>query len=143
MVRLALDHGTSVMLITHNLGVVAESARRVVVMYCGKVVEEGPVLEIFKQPQHPYTYGLLQSLPRLEEKATGQKQRLMEIPGIVPSPYNLPSGCMFHPRCPRAMAHCSVDIPELVEVKPERWVSWGWPARCSMPFPERRCWARS
>ena len=99
--------GMAIILITHNLGVVAEVARRVVVMYCGKVVEEGPVLEIFKQPQHPYTQGLLQSLPRLEEKATGQKQRLMEIPGMVPSPYNLPSGCKFHPRCPKAQADLS------------------------------------
>jgi oligopeptide/dipeptide ABC transporter ATP-binding protein len=108
--------GMAIILITHNLGVVAESARRVVVMYCGKVVEEGPVLEIFKQPQHPYTQGLLQSLPRLEEKASGQKQRLMEIPGIVPSPYNLPSGCKFHPRCPKAQAICQEQEPPLEKV---------------------------
>jgi len=108
--------GMAIILITHNLGVVAEVARRVVVMYCGKVVEEGPVLEIFKQPQHPYTQGLLQSLPRLEEKATGQKQRLMEIPGIVPSPYNLPSGCKFHPRCPKAQAICQEQEPPLEKV---------------------------
>ncbi len=108
--------GMAIILITHNLGVVAESARRVVVMYCGKVVEEGPVLEIFKAPQHPYTQGLLQSLPRLEEKATGQKQRLMEIPGIVPSPYNLPSGCKFHPRCPKAQQICKEQEPALEKV---------------------------
>jgi oligopeptide/dipeptide ABC transporter ATP-binding protein len=108
--------GMAIILITHNLGVVAESARRVVVMYCGKVVEEGPVMEIFKQPQHPYTQGLLQSLPRLEEKASGQKQRLMEIPGIVPSPYNLPTGCMFHPRCPKAQQICQEQEPPLEKV---------------------------
>jgi oligopeptide/dipeptide ABC transporter ATP-binding protein len=108
--------GMAIILITHNLGVVAESARRVVVMYCGKVVEEGPVVEIFKAPQHPYTQGLLQSLPRLEEKATGQKQRLMEIPGIVPSPYNLPTGCKFHPRCPKAQQICKEQEPPLEKV---------------------------
>ncbi|RPJ33616.1 MAG: ABC transporter ATP-binding protein, partial [Planctomycetaceae bacterium] len=116
MFNLKEELGMAIILITHNLGVVAESARRVVVMYCGKVVEEGPVLEIFKQPQHPYTQGLLQSLPRLEEKATGQKQRLMEIPGIVPSPYNLPTGCMFHPRCPKAQAICQEQEPPLEKV---------------------------
>jgi oligopeptide/dipeptide ABC transporter ATP-binding protein len=116
MFNLKEELGMAIILITHNLGVVAESARRVVVMYCGKVVEEGPVLEIFKQPQHPYTQGLLQSLPRLEEKATGQKQRLVEIPGIVPSPYNLPSGCMFHPRCPKAQQICQEQEPPLEKV---------------------------
>jgi len=107
------EAGMAVMLITHNLGVVAETARRVVVMYSGKVVEEGPVLEIFKRPQHPYTQGLLGSLPRLEEKATGKKHRLQEIVGIVPSPYNLPSGCKFHPRCPKAQAICKEQEPPL------------------------------
>jgi oligopeptide/dipeptide ABC transporter ATP-binding protein len=107
------EAGMAVMLITHNLGVVAETARRVVVMYSGKVVEEGPVLEIFKRPQHPYTQGLLGSLPRLEEKATGKKHRLQEIVGIVPSPYNLPSGCKFHPRCPKAQAICKEHEPPL------------------------------
>jgi oligopeptide/dipeptide ABC transporter ATP-binding protein len=108
--------GMAIILITHNLGVVAESARRVVVMYCGKVVEEGAVHDIFKAPQHPYTQGLLQSLPRLEEKASGQKQRLTEIPGIVPSPYNLPTGCMFHPRCPKAQQVCKEQEPLLEKV---------------------------
>jgi oligopeptide/dipeptide ABC transporter ATP-binding protein len=116
MFNLKEQLGMAIILITHNLGVVAESARRVVVMYCGKVVEEGPVLEIFKAPQHPYTQGLLQSLPRLEEKATGQKQRLMEIPGIVPSAYNLPTGCKFHPRCPKAQKICQEQEPPLEKV---------------------------
>jgi peptide/nickel transport system ATP-binding protein len=116
MFNLKEQLGMAIILITHNLGVVAESARRVVVMYCGKVVEEGPVLEIFKAPQHPYTQGLLQSLPRLEEKATGQKQRLMEIPGIVPSAYNLPTGCKFHPRGPKAQKICQEQEPPLEKV---------------------------
>jgi oligopeptide/dipeptide ABC transporter ATP-binding protein len=113
MFSLKEEIGMAIMLITHNLGVVAETARRVVVMYSGKVVEEGPVLEIFKQPQHPYTQGLLRSLPRLEEKASGKKVRLQEIVGIVPSPYNLPTGCKFHPRCPKAQAICREKEPPL------------------------------
>ncbi len=116
MFSLKEELGMAVMFITHNLGVVAETARRVVVMYSGKVVEEGPVVEIFKQPQHPYTQGLLGSLPRLEEKATGKKVRLQEIVGIVPSPYNLPSGCKFHPRCPKAQAICREHEPPLEKV---------------------------
>jgi oligopeptide/dipeptide ABC transporter ATP-binding protein len=113
MFSLKDEIGMAIMLITHNLGVVAETARRVVVMYSGKVVEEGPVLEIFKQPQHPYTQGLLRSLPRLEEKAAGKKVRLQEIVGMVPSPYNLPTGCKFHPRCPKAQAICREKEPPL------------------------------
>ena len=116
MFSLKEEIGMAIMLITHNLGVVAETARRVVVMYSGKVVEEGPVLEIFKQPQHPYTQGLLRSLPRLEEKAAGKKVRLQEIVGIVPSPYNLPSGCKFHPRCPKAQAICRETEPSLEQL---------------------------
>jgi len=116
MFSLKEELGMAIMLITHNLGVVAETARRVVVMYSGKVVEEGPVLEIFKAPQHPYTQGLLRSLPRLEEKAAGKKVRLQEIVGIVPSPYNLPTGCKFHPRCPKAQAICREKEPPLEQL---------------------------
>ncbi|MGH8056574.1 MAG: ABC transporter ATP-binding protein, partial [Candidatus Entotheonellia bacterium] len=116
MFGLKEELGMAIMLITHNLGVVAETARRVVVMYSGKVVEEGPVLEIFKAPQHPYTQGLLRSLPRLEEKAAGKKVRLQEIIGIVPSPYNLPTGCKFHPRCPKAQAICREKEPPLEQL---------------------------
>ncbi len=117
MLRLKEEVGAAIVLITHNLGVIAETARRVVVMYCGKIVEEGPVEEIFHNPKHPYTQGLLRSIPRVDEKARAEgKVRLQEIPGIVPSPYNFPTGCKFAPRCPLAESICEEQEPEL-EVK--------------------------
>jgi peptide/nickel transport system ATP-binding protein len=100
------------MLITHDLGVVAESTARVVVMYAGKVVEEADVYNIFEKPLHPYTVGLLQSIPRIDLSAE-KKQRLHEIDGVVPITSRLPAGCLFHPRCPRVMDVCSNEIPEL------------------------------
>ena len=101
--------GTAVILITHDLGVVAETAQRVIVMYAGKKVEEAPVGELFARPLHPYTHGLMASIPRLElmRGGTGEtKKRLQEIPGIVPALTNLPPGCAFAPRCPFADDRC-------------------------------------
>ncbi len=118
MEELQQSLGTSVILITHNLGVVAEFARRVIVMYSGKIVEEGPVEPIFEAPLHPYTIGLLHSIPKLGQKATTGKQRLAEIPGIVPSLNDLPEGCSFHPRCSRAKEVCRKENPSLVERAP-------------------------
>jgi oligopeptide/dipeptide ABC transporter ATP-binding protein len=103
---------TAIILITHDLGVVAESAARVVVMYAGKIVEDADVYQIFEEPMHPYTEGLLQSIPRIDLSAK-KKQRLQEISGVVPIPSRLPKGCHFHPRCPRAMDICSQEAPEL------------------------------
>jgi len=103
---------TAIILITHDLGVVAESAARVVVMYAGKVVEEADVYQIFEAPLHPYTEGLLRSIPRIDLSAK-KKQRLQEIAGVVPIPSRLPKGCHFHPRCPRVMDICSQQVPEL------------------------------
>src|SRR5439155_1735259 len=91
--------GMAVLLITHDMGVIAETAQRVMVMYAGKVVEEAPVKALFKEPLHPYTQGLLRSIPRIDLAAT-KKQRLDAIPGVVPSRLNLPNGCKFEPRCP-------------------------------------------
>src|SRR2546422_7757525 len=91
--------GMAVMLITHDMGVIAETAQRVMVMYAGKVVEEASVKQLFKEPLHPYTQGLLRSIPRIDLAAT-KKQRLEAIPGVVPSLLNLPKGCSFAPRCP-------------------------------------------
>src|SRR5207248_2383464 len=94
--------GTAIILITHNLGVVAETAQRVIVMYAGKKVEEAEVDALFGQPLHPYTHGLLASIPRLEimgGRAPNSVQRLKEIPGMVPALNNLPPGCTFAPRC--------------------------------------------
>ncbi|WDR07154.1 ABC transporter ATP-binding protein [Devosia rhodophyticola] len=103
--------GMSVLLITHDLGVVAESADRVVVMYAGKVVEQGEVGAIFENALHPYTQGLLQSMPRLDEdQPIGD---LPEIAGMVPMANDRPEGCYFHPRCPKAMDICRQQMPEL------------------------------
>ncbi len=118
MRNLQSELGTAVILITHDLGVVAEMARKVVVMYAGKVVEQAPVHTIFADPNHPYTQGLLNSLPNAELGAAsgGNKRRLQEIPGIVPSLLNLPPGCKFASRCPKAMAVCEEKEPPLEQV---------------------------
>jgi peptide/nickel transport system ATP-binding protein len=108
--------GMGIMLITHAMGVVAETAQRVVVMYAGKVVEEAPVAELFARPRHPYTQGLIRSIPRLDR--AGQKARLAAIPGVVPSLVEPPRGCRFAPRCGFAMPACAQDQPRLREVAP-------------------------
>ena len=108
--------GTAIIMITHDLGVIAEMAHKVVVMYAGKVVEQAPVERIFASPNHPYTQGLLQSLPRVDKDASGAKQRLQEIPGIVPSLLNLPAGCKFASRCPSVMPQCKEQEPPLEQV---------------------------
>lgn len=104
----------AVLMITHNLGVVAEMADRVAVMYMGKVVETGDVRTIFHQPLHPYTVGLLQSIPKMGRQV---KNRLMPIPGSVPDPFSVPEGCAFRPRCPAAKSGCGEAIP-MIEVEP-------------------------
>jgi peptide/nickel transport system ATP-binding protein len=109
--------GMAVMLITHAMGVVAETAQRVVVMYAGKVVEEAPVGELFRAPRHPYTQGLIRSIPRIDTAAT-HKTRLEAIGGVVPSLLNPPAGCRFAPRCRYARAACTEAMPELREVAP-------------------------
>jgi len=111
--------GSAVMLITHDLGVVAEVCERMVVMYAGKVLEAAYVNELFNHPAHPYTMGLLQSMPRLDET----RDRLPIIPGSIPNPARMPSGCRFHPRCALAEDQCAVEVPPLVSPKPGQWVS--------------------
>jgi peptide/nickel transport system ATP-binding protein len=118
--RLQGDLGMAVMLVTHDLGVVAETADRVAVMYGGQIVEHAPVDEIFHATRHPYTAGLLASLPTIGAR----RETLRVIPGNVPDPSRLPSGCRFHPRCPCAIARCASEAPELSEVRP------GHGARC-------------
>ncbi len=105
---------TAIMFITHNLGVVAEMCQEVVVMYLGKVVEHAPVRPLFHEPKHPYTQGLLHSIPSLATK----KQRLEPIQGVVPDPLDAPPGCPFNPRCPHAMEICTHEMPPLKEVSP-------------------------
>lgn len=104
--------GTSIMLITHDLGVIAEMADYVVVMYAGKVVEEAPVIELFKNPMHPYTLGLLQSKPILNQN----RERLYSIPGQVPNPIGLPNDCHFCTRCSKNIKMCSEKIPPLIDI---------------------------
>jgi peptide/nickel transport system ATP-binding protein len=112
MNRLQREFGSAIIVITHDLGVVAETADDVVVMYAARIAEQGPVDEIFKRPHHPYTWGLLGSLPRLDTDA----ERLVQIPGQPPSLLNPPRGCRFHPRCPYVMNICKQEEPELKKV---------------------------
>lgn len=109
MRRLQQEKGTSIIMITHNLGVVAELCDEVYVMYAGKVMEHANVHELFKNPQHPYTFGLLNSIP----DTSGTKDRLYTIQGMVPNLLNLPKGCRFCPRCDKAMKICTMREPEL------------------------------
>jgi peptide/nickel transport system ATP-binding protein len=109
--------GMAIMLITHAMGVVAETAQRVVVMYAGRVVEEAPVRELFAQPRHPYTQGLIRSIPRIDAAAT-RKPRLEQIPGVVPSPLDPLPGCRFAPRCAFARDACRAAVPPLREIAP-------------------------
>ena len=116
MRRMNQKTGTAILFITHNLGVVAESADRVVVMYCGRVVEQGPVEAIFNRAAHPYTQGLLRSVPR-PGADQGGRQELYEMPGIVPSLFHLPSGCAFHPRCSAARPQCRQVQPPIRQLE--------------------------
>ncbi|TAN54473.1 MAG: ABC transporter ATP-binding protein [Betaproteobacteria bacterium] len=114
--------GMSVMLITHAMGVIAETAQRVVVMYAGKVVEEAPVKVLFGAPRHPYTQGLIRSIPRIDTAALAKK-RLEAIAGTVPQLIHPPPGCRFAPRCQFARAQCLAQTPPLREVGPGHWVA--------------------
>jgi peptide/nickel transport system ATP-binding protein len=114
--------GTAIILITHNLGVVADIADRVLVMYAGRKAEEAPVEELFARPQHPYTIGLLGAVPRPYE-GEGTRARLREIPGRVPSLRELPQACAFADRCPRADELTRSEVPQLREVGPRHWVA--------------------
>jgi peptide/nickel transport system ATP-binding protein len=111
MKRLQRDHGSAIVLITHDMGVVADLAERVCVMYAGRVVEEAPRRKLFRDPQHPYTWGLLGSIPRLDRP---RQRRLVAIPGAPPSPLQPVEGCRFEPRCPYRFDRCATH-PQLVE----------------------------
>jgi peptide/nickel transport system ATP-binding protein/oligopeptide transport system ATP-binding protein len=113
MIQLKEDFDTAVIMITHDLGVIAEIAERVIVMYAGKVVEEGKTTAIFEEPKHPYSQGLLKSIPKLGDRSQHGRQRLKEISGMVPSLYELTTGCSFSPRCSAAKGICKEKTPEL------------------------------
>ena len=126
MERLKEEFETSIVLITHNLGLIAEMAKRVLVMYMGKVVEEAPVEDLFQEPLHPYTRGLLESIPWIGKKLKTGRRQLQEIPGIVPSLLEMPEGCRFHPRCSRVMNICIKEEPPLVQKDGRRVLCWLW-----------------
>ncbi len=133
MRELKEETGTALLLITHNLGVVAQMAARVLVMYAGQVVEEAPVAALFEEPFHPYTRGLLRSIPVLGGRAGGERTRLAEIPGLVPAITERIAGCRFSGRCPHAFSLFREDPPPLFAIGPGRR------ARCWLHLhPERR-----
>lgn len=115
MKKLKEEYNTSIIMITHDLGVVAEMTDRVIVMYAGQIVEQNNVFELFKNPKHPYTQGLLNSTPKIHQI----KDQLESIEGNVPTPSNLPKGCKFHPRCPFSMEKCSQQDPPLLRLNSE------------------------
>jgi peptide/nickel transport system ATP-binding protein len=124
MRELGRETGAAIILITHDLGVVAEMAQRVVVMYAGRKVEEAPVDELFARPRHPYTRGLLGSMPHLGDSAHGEGgKRLVEIPGMVPSLKDEQPGCLFAPRCPNAIPRCSQEAPPLTAHGSGHWAA--------------------
>jgi peptide/nickel transport system ATP-binding protein len=108
--RLCREHGTAVMLVTHDMGVIAETADRVAVMYAGRIAEIGPVADVIHRPQHPYTMGLMGSIPSM----TGAAERLTQIDGSMPRLTAIPAGCAFNPRCPRATERCRRERPDLM-----------------------------
>jgi peptide/nickel transport system ATP-binding protein len=118
--RVAREHGAAIMLITHDMGVIAETAQRVAVMYAGRLVEIGPVRSIIHAPQHPYTAGLMRSIPRVG--STGI--RLAQIDGTMPRLDAIPAGCAFHPRCPRRFERCDRERPELLTAGDRRAACW-------------------
>jgi oligopeptide/dipeptide ABC transporter ATP-binding protein len=120
MKRLQEELGTAILLITHNLGIIAEMANHVAVMYAGKVVEKADMPSIFKNPLHPYTRGLMMSIPIITRN--NQRERLREIPGVVPDLHRLPKGCTFFERCPEAEKRCQQEEPELRPVEDEHLV---------------------
>ncbi len=126
ILELQREFGTAVILITHDLGVVAETARRVIVMYAGRKVEEAEVGELFARPLHPYTQGLLASIPRLDllrGAARADTDRLQEIPGIVPALFALPKGCAFAARCPKVTEICRAERPTYDQKRPGHWAA--------------------
>ena len=118
--RLCREHGTSVMLITHDMGVIAETADRVAVMYAGRIVEIGPVQDVIRRASHPYTRGLMNSIPVIRH----DMEQLVQIDGSMPRLTDVPSGCAFNPRCPNVFETCRLERPELVDVGATRAACW-------------------
>jgi peptide/nickel transport system ATP-binding protein len=119
--RLAAERGAAVMLITHDMGVIAETANRVAVMYAGRIVEIGPVRDVIHSPQHPYTVGLMGSIPKI---ALSAKTHLVQIDGAMPRLNAIPPGCAFNPRCPKRFARCTAERPGLIPVRAGQAACW-------------------
>ena len=130
--RLTREKGTAVMLITHDMGVIAETADRVAVMYAGRIAEIGPVREGVKHPRHPYTVGLMASIPPLDRRV----ERLAQIEGSMPRLSAIPPGCAFNPRCPHAFDRCRVERPELLDAGVTRAACWLYDAASEKHVPE-------
>ena len=118
--RLCKEHGTAVMLVTHDMGVIAETCDRVAVMYAGRIVEIGPVADVIHRPSHPYTVGLMGSIPAMDE----DRERLLQIDGAMPRLNAIPTGCAFNPRCPQVFDRCRTERPDLVDAGPTRAACW-------------------
>ena len=118
--RLCKDHGAAVMLITHDMGVIAETCDRVAVMYAGRIAEIGPVHDVIHSPAHPYTAGLMGSIPAMDE----DRERLLQIDGAMPRLTAIPSGCAFNPRCPKVFARCRAERPDLLSAGSTRAACW-------------------
>ena len=118
--RLTKEHGAAVMLVTHDMGVIAEACDRVAVMYAGRLVEIGPVADVIHRPAHPYTAGLMGAIPSM----VGDRERLMQIDGAMPRLNAIPTGCAFNPRCPQALPRCTQDRPELMDAGSSRAACW-------------------
>ena len=120
MQKLSRELGTALIIITHNLGIIARYADTVNVMYAGRIVEKGPAAEIYSNPRHPYTIGLLHSVPRLDQLI---KERLIPIEGLPPDLSKLPSGCAFHPRCTYAVERCRKESPTLSTIAENHYLA--------------------
>jgi len=118
--KVCREHGAAVMLVTHDMGVIAETCDRVAVMYAGRIVEIGPVADVIHRPAHPYTVGLMGSIPAMDE----DRERLLQIDGAMPRLNAIPAGCAFNPRCPRVFDRCRVERPDLAEAGATRAACW-------------------
>ena len=118
--RLCREHGAAVMLVTHDMGVIAETCDRVAVMYAGRIAEIGPVHEVIHSPRHPYTVGLMGSIPAMD----ADRERLLQIDGAMPRLTSIPKGCAFNPRCPRAFDRCRIERPDLIDAGATRAACW-------------------
>ncbi|HRD84688.1 MAG TPA: ABC transporter ATP-binding protein [Rubrivivax sp.] len=125
--RLCKEHGAAVMLVTHDMGVIAETCDRVAVLYAGRVAEIGPVRSVIHQPRHPYTSGLMGSIPAMDE----DREQLLQIDGAMPRLHAIPPGCAFNPRCPSAGERCTVERPDLMDAGATRAACW----QVSVPAP--------